>query len=764
MARRRKGKRGRETGWDWAAPYPWVILGAEVLTVAFLGVVLGRGAGRGMGNGPWLYLLLGLAVLALGLSALLAVRSLSRRTGRRHRGPDLGRELGSLLAGTVDPTAAASQAVRLLQEALGVERVALFAVETSGRHAELLAEAGVGEEARPWAGRLALQRLAPLAEVLAAGRPVVWPEIASLRFVPESARLLAGDLPSLCLHPIVAGSAPLGFLALADRDARSLAPLQQGDLLDPAAQMLALFIRTAGLQPDVLRAQDQIELLYEVTTHLNTDLSLDKVMTNVLTQAVATVGATRGSVFLLDESGRVAHRILAQENLGTEVSSLVIREVMERGLAAWVMEHRVGTLVEDTLQDGRWLVLPDHAGKVRSAVAVPFLRHGKVQGMLFLTHPEVSHFRQEHLELLTSIANQAAIAIQNARLYEQAENERRTLAAVLDSSADAIVVANREGRVLLANPAACQIMGIENRAELLRDLIFHPGLLEFLERAGAEEGTVSKNVRLEDGRTFGVSVAPVRDDEGQVIGRVAVMHDITYLVELDEMKSRFVSTVSHDLKAPLTSIRGFADLLKEVGPLNDEQTQFVGRIRQVANEMSHLISNLLDLGRIEAGLGIVLEPVNLREVLLSGKYNMAGPAQEKGILIDVEVPADLPQVQADPFRLQQVMANLLSNAVKYTPRGGHIRVRALQSSGEVVVSVSDSGIGIPAGALSHLFEKFYRVDDSRVAAEEGSGLGLAIVKSVVEEHGGRVWAESALGKGSTFYFSLPLSSEKGPSL
>jgi two-component system phosphate regulon sensor histidine kinase PhoR len=176
----------------------------------------------------------------------------------------------------------------------------------------------------------------------------------------------------------------------------------------------------------------------------------------------------------------------------------------------------------------------------------------------------------------------------------------------------------------------------------------------------------------------------------------------------------------------------------------------------VVEGMSHLISELLDLGKIEAGLGMELQPVNLRDLLVTCKYDLALPAQEKKILIDIETPSTLPLVQGDPFRLQQVVANLLSNAIKYTPRGGHVWMRAETRGNDLVASVSDTGIGIPPADLAHVFEKFYRVQDNRVIDQEGSGLGLAIVKSIISEHRGRVWVESIMGKGSTFSFSLPI--------
>lgn len=727
-----------------------LLLAGQVLAAVMLIVLLPQGVSRAL---P-LYALLGLTILLLLLQCIRLV-ILRRQPGLG--GPTLAQQVCQLLTETADPATAVFHAVRAIQQQTGVGRVAVFATDEQGRYAELLSEAQEGEcLTASWGGRLPLDRLPGLAAPVRQGEPAFWPDVTAHGLPAESTRLLAAEYPSLYLCPLQAARKLVGFLALAlPRSRRLPAPLRQVPLTT-ATQVLALFIQRAGLQPDALRAQDQIELLYEVTTHLNTDLSLDKVMSNVLSQALSKVGATRGSVFLLDENKAVTHRILARENLAPEVSNLVISDVMTRGLAAWVIEHRQGALIADVMQDSRWMVLPDHAGHVRSAVAVPFLRQDRVQGMIFLTHPEVGRFRQEHLELLTSLANPASIAIHNARLYEDAENERRTMAAVLDSSADAIVVTDRQQRVLLANRAAQQTIGVANRPAPLPEAVLHPDLLALLERAAAEEGTVSENVKMADGRTLSVSVAPVRDREGRTIGRVAAMHDITHMVELDEMKSRFVSTVSHDLKAPLTAIRGFAELIPLVGPVTEEQGQFVGRIKEVVEGMARLISELLDLGKIEAGLGMEVESVNLRDLLVTSKYDLALPAQEKKILIDVETPSNLPPILGDPFRLQQVVSNLLGNAIKYTPRGGHIWMRAELRGLELVASVTDTGIGIPAADLPHVFEKFYRVQDSRVIDQDGSGLGLTIVKSIVAEHRGRVWVESTVGKGSTFFFALPI--------
>jgi len=335
MAQKDRGERALSIRWQ-PQILDYLLLALQVLVVVLLvlAVVLEAGP-AGLRYG-----LLALGILGLSILLLRFFRQRGRIDSR------LGALLCQELAETTDPATALFQAVSSLRQALDVERVALFALDSRLRQAELLVESRHAGCEGVWAGTLALDRLPRLAKVVRAGRPAFFPALAHLDLTAESAGLLAGNLPACSLYPLRAGESLVGLLTLSSARTRRLKRLGRQDELAHVANLLALYIRTANLQPDALRAQDQIELLYEITTHLNADLSLEKVMTNVLTQAIAKVGATRGSIFLLDEQGRVTHRILCRENLAPEVSSLVIREIMERGLAAWVLEHQEGALVE----------------------------------------------------------------------------------------------------------------------------------------------------------------------------------------------------------------------------------------------------------------------------------------------------------------------------------------------------------------------------------------------------------------------------------
>ena len=245
------------------------------------------------------------------------------------------------------------------------------------------------------------------------------------------------------------------------------------------------------------------------------------------------------------------------------------------------------------------------------------------------------------------------------------------------------------------------------------------------------------------------------------VGRVAVMQEITHLKELDRLKSEFVSTVSHDLRTPLTTIQGYVELLDRAGPLNDMQTKFIGKALSSLSHITALISDLLDIGRIEAGYDLEMQPLRMDELIRLATEAAGVIAATQDIDVSLELPQAPLWVWGNTRRLRQVLDNLISNALKYNRSGGRVRVSGRRDGDHVVVQVSDTGIGVPAEEQPRLFERFYRVQTPETEGIKGTGLGLAIVKSVIEKHRGRVWVESIPGQGSTFAFLLPIYSQQG---
>jgi two-component system phosphate regulon sensor histidine kinase PhoR len=360
-------------------------------------------------------------------------------------------------------------------------------------------------------------------------------------------------------------------------------------------------------------------------------------------------------------------------------------------------------------------------------------------------------------EMLTAIDNaltEVRLRRERDALTRTLETERRQLAAVLTNTEEGILLVGDDetDSVILANQAVRQTFDMDGHvtgrplAQVLRDEI----LADAFQRAKAKAETAHAEIPLSDERTLNANVTPIPG-----VGRVAVMQDITYLKELDRMKSEFVSTVSHDLRSPLTSVKGFADLLPVVGPLNEQQTYFLSKIRSGVNTVTEMIGDLLDLGRIEAEVRMDMELCDIGNIVQKSLEGQANHAELKKQTLEGQITPGLPLVLGNPLRLGQAISNLISNAVKYTPEGGRISATVTMEDTKVIVKIADDGIGISQEDIHHIFEKFYRVDRPETEGIVGSGLGLSIVKTIIEKHGGRIWVESEMGKGTTFAVVLP---------
>ncbi|HEX9680645.1 MAG TPA: ATP-binding protein [Anaerolineales bacterium] len=400
---------------------------------------------------------------------------------------------------------------------------------------------------------------------------------------------------------------------------------------------------------------------------------------------------------------------------------------------------------------------------IKALMGLPIRHEAAFVGVLWLAHRKPHAFSRDEVNLLSILGGQLGVAISNARLFQQAEQERLRLAAVLEATPDAVVVIDREGRILLANPAAESVLRgdpLESRGKQAVEWLVPPELLELL-AAGDREARTTE-VRLDGGRMLFASAAEVAGEGDEPLGRVIVLWDISHYKKLDTLKSEFVSTVSHDLRSPLTLMRGYATMLTMVGTTNDQQREFVRKILDSVDQMARLVDNLLDLGRIEAGVGLNLERLPLEPVLQDVVESLRPQAANKQIALRVQLEDGMEPVEVDPTLFRQAVANLVDNAIKYTPAGGSVTLRAFQADGRQSVRVEDTGLGIAPTDQARLFERFYRARRKETLREKGTGLGLAIVKSIVEQHGGRVSLESRLGAGSAFTLEIPVRQPARP--
>ncbi len=504
--------------------------------------------------------------------------------------------------------------------------------------------------------------------------------------------------------------------------------------------------------------RDAIKLLFDVTHEFSSTLDLPLVLGKVLSLTVQSLGATRGSLFLLDDRGRAVRHILARQHLPPEVREQVVATVMDKGLAGWVYRHGKAAIVNDTNTDPRWHVFADDHRAVHSVLAAPLGRRGVVSGIITLEHPETHVFTRADLQLLIAIAHQAAIAIENARLFTHISGERDTVAAILNGVRDAILVTSGDGhRLVIVNPAGAALFDAPP-AQILGWPLAKLGppdhLLELFNAVTADQPQEAE-IDFNGQRTYHVNVQEIPK-----VGRVAALHDVTHFKQLDNVKSEFVSSVSHDLKNPLGTILGYAWLLDDDPDLTTAQRDYVTSIMDAVERMQSLVENLLDLAKIEAGIDVDQEPCQAAEIVAEVVQLFAEQVRAKEIELATAVQPNLPLFAANRLRITQALENLVSNAIKYTPAGGRVTLRAGAADESITFSVADTGLGIAPKDHAKVFEKFTRVGGEEALQVAGTGLGLAIVRSVVEAHGGRVWLESDLGKGSTFFMRLPFASKR----
>lgn len=409
-------------------------------------------------------------------------------------------------------------------------------------------------------------------------------------------------------------------------------------------------------------------------------------------------------------------------------------------------------------------------------VGLPLLFEDELLGIIYLFRSEYA-FTQMDWQFLQGFADQAAIAVRNARLYHQLATERSRLATIIENSADGILIMDAERHVVVVNQALAAMVDMTEQEAVGRpcnevlaldnvtgDDICHADSLDLL-LDGSSRRCEGDIIRPGGGRiTVSVIYTPLFDESRNLVNVIVNIHDITRFREEEEMKSTFTSIISHELKTPVALIKGYAQTLARPDATWDAETarQSLQIIEEEADRLEGLINNLLDVSRIQAS-GLRLEESDVDVQALVTKIVTAYRTQTDHHRIELDFPEALPLIWADEERLRQVFTNLLSNAIKYSPEGGVIRVggwtnRTTDGAGaaRVVIFVADQGIGIPQDELAHIFDRFYRVDSTLRRSTAGAGLGLFLSKAIVDAHGGQIWARSETGKGTTFFVALPV--------
>ena len=507
----------------------------------------------------------------------------------------------------------------------------------------------------------------------------------------------------------------------------------------------------------------QRDYLLEISRALTEELNLDNLLVRILTISAEMLAGQAGLIALRGEHGgwTVAASIGIPDIFLKSLGPL-LAEVPEREDPARLELPEINRVLQNLTRRASLGIL--------TSVGLPLLARGRVIGVIFIFRNYSDIFSSNDRALLQSFADQAAIAVQNAQLYTQVIREKQRMDAMLDSAADGILILAADHKIERCNPAFLRMLGLSS--DVVRDQP-HEEIIRFthqkdgvtLEQAQAGGWPLTPYATLyvegdlerQSGPPLpvGITYAPLLSADGSLINVVATIRDITRFREADELKSTFISVVSHELKTPVALIKGYVSTLRREDASWDRKVfeDSLQIIEEEADRLTELIEDLLDATRLQAG-ALAINPTDVALDQLAERIAERFRTQTSLHKIGVDFPSDFPVVLADEDRISQVLSNLLSNALKYSPKGGEVRITGQVRPKQVLVCVSDQGPGIAPGDIPHVFDRFYRsVDVSR--STKGAGLGLYLARAVVEAHAGRIWVDPKPGDGARICFSLP---------
>ena len=560
----------------------------------------------------------------------------------------------------------------------------------------------------------------------------------------------------------------------------------EATLAQAFANQAAVAIENARLFEATKQYVAELEAIRQASLSLTSSLKLEAVLEAILKSALNLLTSLQGAHIYLYQADRL---IFGAARWADGVERR-LDEPSPSGLTYTVARQGEPIIVSDKHTYALYAGKSEREGTI---VGLPLKIGERVVGVMNVECQQPRIWPKTELRVLRLLADQAAIAIENARLYakldeyrehledlvrertaelEQAMQEtadaRDKIDAILHSVADGLIVTDLDHKIVLANPAAEELLGSRLEEMLGHEIgvgIKDDRLREMVRYAldqrgsGYEIDIQPESSQIRRPKVLRARTSLVDDRQGQPLGTVTIIQDVTRLREIDRLKTELLTTTAHELRTPLTSILGFSEILLTRKMDQERKEHYLNLINEQSGRLAKIIEDLVDLSRLEAGHGmeLKLETVNIAELI----EEVVMPFAENTTKHNIQIKglAELPPILADPFRLSQVGQNLLSNAINFSPKGGMITICGRMIPDYLEISLQDEGIGMTAEQQEHLFKPFYRGDASHTAIS-GTGLGLAIAKLIIEQHGGEIWLESKPDLGTTVYFTLPISQEK----
>ena len=541
-------------------------------------------------------------------------------------------------------------------------------------------------------------------------------------------------------------------------------------------------VAIAALEQSNRRLEERIKELEAAGPAATTPTELEETLKRLVTKISMMLQAEKCVFMLYDEdSGELQ---AAKPAVGlTDEQVRMFRVPATQGISGEVFREQKPSILYDAVNDPRTLKENVALLNVTNGVCAPLILERRdedtnevvehtVIGVTYVFNQRLGRvFDQEDVTLLTQMARQQAAVIAAAQIYREFVKEKEELEHVIESVYAGIIMVHNSGRIMQMNPSARTMLHIDEEEKIsgdYKDIIRNHEVQELLRKSLDESEELAEEISVSDAhadepdaeRIYQVQTANVRSEEQSNIGIVAIFNDITEIRNIERMKTTFVSTVSHELRTPLTSIKGFiSTLVQDVDGFYDKDTvhEFYTIIDQECDRLTRLISDLLNVSRIEAGRALELNPAPINVPEIVDKVVAAQKSYTNRHDFTIQLDPEIRTIVADADKFDQILTNLTNNAVKYSPEGGTIAVTAEKLDGSIRMTIADQGMGIPKDHLERVFDRFHRVDNRDTRKAGGTGIGLYLVRHLVEAHGGKIWAESEVGKGSRFIFELPES-------
>ncbi|MBI3244126.1 MAG: GAF domain-containing protein [Chloroflexi bacterium] len=696
-------------------------------------------------------------------------------------------EISAAISASLDPERVLELVCSSVNRVFNAEKSAIFLLDKNRQVLELARAKGLTEAYLLASRSISLENSGRVRAVTT-GQPVVIADVKISKLPREIIDLSRTEgFAAYAELPLVAQGEMIGVMAAYFAQPHQFRA-SEIELLRTFASQAALAVANARLfartDQALVRRVDQLQALDTISRELTSMLDLDRLFDLILSRAMDFTNATLGSLYLHNVEKNIL-LVVAWRGYSPEIKSFDLnkRAMTETSVTGRVQKSGEIHLVPDVRADLEYVSVSE---QTQSMLSVPIKRESQTLGVMTLEAPTLSAFDKDDANFASQLAAQAAIAIENARLFQRVTEGRDRLSAVLNSTREGVLVIDAKGRVVLMNPRIETMWAID-RSQLvdqyMADLLGQEDL-GIAEKLGFTPQTLLQLLsNLAEGMTFDDpkqtyrvtspavrfferSGTPMYDETRRVIGWVIVLRDVTEEKDLEQIREEVTAMIVHDLRSPMTSVLGGLKLIEDVVVPTD-QTGILAQAVEVSlrssKKLLNLVDSLLDISKMEAGqMHLDERPTALDQIAAGVVDEQVQVANQQSVFLLNEVPADLPQLLIDSDKVERVLTNLVDNALKFTPTNGFVIVRASpyddvpseDGRSFVLCQVLDTGPGIPDDYRARIFDRFAQVR-GRQGRRRGTGLGLAFCKLAVEAHGGKIWVESRPEGGSAFNFTLP---------